>query len=161
MTNLFEFIIGFINFVLLAFLLWKLFGRTVKTALAEREQTIRSKVKEAEAMYNDAKGEFDKYKDLVNNLDAKQAELVERAKRLAQEHREETAKKAQQEAAEIVGKVKSDMDDAHRLAKAELRSEIAKATVLKAKDIITENIDENVQQNILEKFLSKVGKVKC
>ena len=161
MTNLFEFIIGSVNFVLLAFLLWKLFGRTIKTALAEREQETRNKVKEAESMYNDAKGEYQKYKDLVNNLEAKQTELIERAKRLAVEHREETAKKAQQEAAEIVGKVKSDMDDAHRLAKAELRSEIAKATVMRAKAIIADNIDESVQQNILEKFLSKVGRVKC
>lgn len=161
MTNLFEFIIGSVNFVLLAFLLWKLFGRTIKTALAEREQETRNKVKEAESMYNDAKGEYQKYKDLVNNLEAKQTELIERAKRLAVEHREETAKKAQQEAAEIVGKVKSDMDDAHRLAKAELRSEIAKATVMRAKAIIADNIDESVQQNILEKFLSRVGRVKC
>ena len=161
MTNLFEFIIGSVNFVLLAFLLWKLFGRTIKTALAEREQETRNKVKEAESMYNDAKGEYQKYKDLVNNLEAKQTELIERAKRLAVEHREETAKKAQQEAAEIVGKVRSDMDDAHRLAKAELRSEIAKATVMRAKAIIADNIDESVQQNILEKFLSRVGRVKC
>ena len=161
MTNLFEFIIGSVNFVLLAFLLWKLFGRTIKTALAEREQETRNKVKEAESMYNDAKGEYQKYKDLVNNLEAKQTELIERAKRLAVEHKEETAKKAQQEAAEIVGKVKSDMDDAHRLAKAELRSEIAKATVMRAKAIIADNIDESVQQNILEKFLSRVGRVKC
>lgn len=71
MTNLFEFIVGLVNFVLLAFLLWKLFGRTVKTSLAEREQEIKSKVQEAEAMYADAKGEFDKYRGLVDNLEAK------------------------------------------------------------------------------------------
>ncbi len=157
MTNLFEFIVGLVNFVLLAFLLWKLFGRTVKTSLAEREQEIKSKVQEAEAMYADAKGEFDKYRGLVDNLEAKKTELLERAQRLAAEHRENTAKRAQEEAAEIVGKVKSDMDDARRIAKAELRTEIAKATILKAKAILSDNIDETVHQNILEKFLSRVG----
>lgn len=157
MTNLFEFIVGLVNFVLLAFLLWKLFGRTVKTSLAEREQEIKSKVQEAEAMYADAKGEFDKYRGLVDNLEAKKTELLERAQRIAAEHRENTAKRAQEEAAEIVGKVKSDMDDARRIAKAELRTEIAKATILKAKAILSDNIDETVHQNILEKFLSRVG----
>lgn len=49
------------------------------------------------------------------------------------------------------------MDDARRIAKAELRTEIAKATILKAKAILSDNIDETVHQNILEKFLSRVG----
>ncbi|MDO5295911.1 MAG: ATP synthase F0 subunit B [bacterium] len=161
MTNLFEFIIGLINLALLAFLLWKLFGKAVKGALTEREQEIRSKVEEAEAMYSDAKAEFDKYQNLVNNLEDKQAELVERAQRLAAEHRASTAVKAKQEAEDIVSKVKSDMEDAHRLAKAQLRTEIAKATVLQAKAILTENIDESIHQNILEKFLSTVGGKRC
>ncbi|MBQ7568125.1 ATP synthase F0 subunit B [bacterium] len=161
MTNLFEFIVGLINICLLAFLLWKLFGKTVRESLAEREREIKAKVEEAEAIYTEAKSELEKYQTLVSNIDSKKAEMIERAKRNAKELKETTAAKAQREAADIVSKVKHEMDDAHRIAKAELRTQIAKATVLQAKAILADAIDEEVHQNILEKFLSEVGGMRC
>ena len=157
MSNVFEFCVGLLNLCLLVFLLTKLFGKTVKAAVKDREREAQERIDDARNMFNEAKAEYDKYKYLIDNLESKKKELLERAQREAEEYCLDTAAKAQAEAQGIVQRAKSDMADAHRLANAELRADIAKATVTRAKAILTANIDEKVHQNVLEKFLAKVG----
>ena len=157
MSNPFDFCVGLINICILGFLIYKFGKEPIKAAIAERERIAREKVGEAQSMFDEAQSEFKKYEELVANIESKKIEMMDRAQRDAREYRETTAAKTEQEASEIVSKVKSEMNDARRIAKAELRAEIAKATVLQAKAILAENLDEEVHQNILEKFLTKVG----
>lgn len=155
MSNTFEFCVGLLNICLLVFLLYKLFGKAVKSAIEDRERKLQERIDEAARKYDAAKAEYDKYRDLVSKVDSLKQEVLDLAKSDIEQQCKEIAENTKYEAESILSRTKSDMTKQQYLTTVELRAEIADATVAKAKELLKANIDGPVHQNFLEWFLTE------
>ncbi len=159
MTNGFEFTVGLINIILLYLGLRFILIKPLQKVAQEREQAAKQRIDEAEAIYNEAKAQLEKYQKLNQGIEAERAKLLKDATNEANEIARTTAVKTEREATEMVSKVKLEMNDARHLIVDELRKRMADYIIATSRSILKRVFaDHEAQRSTIKIFITALGK---
>ena len=157
--NLTEEIFRWINFIVLAVILYVVVAKFLPGVLANRRQQIERAITEAKASRAEAQQLLQENQRKTANL---QQELVQVQQQAAQE-RQDMARRmeaeAQQQAARIVAQARTEVERATERARASLREEAATLTVQIAEDILRRELRDEDQQAIVRRYIARIGEL--
>jgi F-type H+-transporting ATPase subunit b len=157
--SLTEELFRWINFIVLAVILYVVVSKVLPGILADRRQKIAEAIEEAKAGRAEAQR-------LLQDNQRKTAHLQEELARLqhqAVQEREDLARRmeaeAQQLAARIVAQARTEVERATERARTSLREEAATLTVQIAEDILRRELRDEDQQAIVRRYIARIGEL--
>jgi F-type H+-transporting ATPase subunit b len=157
--NLTEELFRWINFIILAVVLYVVLSRILPRALQDHRQHIQQAIDEAKASRATAERLLRENQQKTANL---QQELTQLQAQAAQE-REESARRmeaeAQQLATRIVTQARLEVERATERARQSLREEAAALTVQIAEDILRREVHDEDNQAIVRRYIARIGEL--
>jgi F-type H+-transporting ATPase subunit b len=157
--NLTEEIFRWINFIVLAVILYIVVSKVLPRILEDRRQKIEQAIQEAKASRAESQRLLQENQRKTANL---QQELAHLQRQAAQE-REELARRmeaeAEQLAARIVAQARTEVERATERARASLRAEAAALTVQIAEEILRRELRDEDQQAIVRRYIARIGEL--
>lgn len=154
--------VGFLqmaNFLLLVFILTKLFWRPASEYMAKRAKYIADAISEAEKNRNEAERLLLEYEEKISGYETEARAILSRAERQSQEKKEQLIAQAKEEAKKIKSQADWEIKQNKLQAEADLQTKVAELAVQAASQIIGQNMDSELNRALVEKFLDKVGDV--
>lgn len=147
-----------INFVLLAFLLYKLLYKPVLRMLAQRQERIAHSMADVDAAREAAAKAQQEYDRRVAEAQRKAQEIIAEAAQASDKVGAEIKADAQREADVIRQQARTEaaQERAHLLA--EVQSQIASLSMLATERILGQTVDANTQRKLIDQFLAELGK---
>jgi F-type H+-transporting ATPase subunit b len=157
--NLMEELFRWINFIILAAVLYVVLSKILPRALQDHRQRIQQAIDEAKAGRAAAEQLLQENRQKTANL---QQELTQVQAQAAQE-REELARRmeaeAQQLATRIVTQARLEVERATERARQSLREEAAALTVQIAEDILQREVRDEDNQAIVRRYIARIGEL--
>ncbi|MDX1775947.1 MAG: F0F1 ATP synthase subunit B [Desulfobulbales bacterium] len=149
----------FLNFAVLAIVLYKVLSKPVANGLRARQQSISEQFTDLEERKAEAEKAYQNYEEKLASIDQEVSDIIESARSQAEAEKERIINEANRAAEDI--KRQADMAIQHELAEAKLRlrEEVAKQAVVMAEELIRKNMQEADQVKLIEDYLAKVGTV--
>ena len=143
---------------LITFLIIKkfLFG-PVRRMLAAREQEGQAMYGTAEKAQTEAESMRSEYTERLSKAKEEAAEIVGSATRRATVRSEEILKESSQQAAAMLKKAESTIEQERKKAMNELKDEVAGLSVMIASKVVERDIKEEDHERFIEEFIDKVG----
>jgi F-type H+-transporting ATPase subunit b len=145
-----------VNFAIFAFILWRYAWPAVRSALADRQKSVRREIDEAEVAHREARA-------ALESIEALRARSREDGERLVAEIREEAEARAGAlltQARQTADRIRRDAEilgaqEGERAAHA-IRREIADRIVARATELVRQRFGESEQRRAVTEFLSEV-----
>jgi F-type H+-transporting ATPase subunit b len=157
--NLTEELFRWINFIILAVVLYVILSKILPRVLQDHRQHIQQAIDEAKASRATAEQLLQENRQKTANL---QQELTQVQAQAAQE-REELARRmeaeAQQLATRIVTQARLEVERATERARQSLREEASALTVQIAEDILRREVREEDNQAIVRRYIARIGEL--
>ena len=143
---------------LITFLIIKkfLFG-PVRRMLAAREQEVQAMYATAEKAQTEAESMRSEYTERLSKAKEEAAEIVGSATRRATVRSEEILKESSQQAAAMLKKAESTIEQERKKAMNELKDEVAGLSVMIASKVVERDIKEEDHERFIEEIIDKVG----
>ncbi|MEI6153413.1 MAG: ATP synthase F0 subunit B [Deltaproteobacteria bacterium] len=154
--SIWSWVFKFVNFAVLVGVLVKYAGKPLKDYLVNRHQTIKDKVEEAERLLRDAEALRVEYEKKIAKLDEEvdafkktvfaeaekeKKKILDDAEKYASRIKEQARLTYEQEAREVVGKIKE---------------EIARQTIEKAEKIVMGKLTKDDHSRMVDEFIEKL-----
>lgn len=133
-----------------------LFG-PVRRMLAAREQEVQAMYATAEKAQTEAESMRSEYTERLSKAKEEAAEIVGSATRRATVRSEEILKESSQQAAAMLKKAESTIEQERKKAMNELKDEVAGLSVMIASKVVERDIKEEDHERFIEEFIDKVG----
>ena len=157
--NLLDELFRWINFIILAAVLYVVLAKILPRVLQDHRQKIQHAIEEAKASRAEAQRLLQENQDKTANL---QQELTQLQQRATQE-REDLARRleaeAQQLAVRIVAQARLEVERATERARLSLREEAATLTVQVAEEILRRELLDEDQQAIVRRYIARIGEL--
>ncbi|MCX5808827.1 MAG: ATP synthase F0 subunit B [Proteobacteria bacterium] len=155
--SIWSWVFKFVNFFVLVGVLVRFAGKPLKDYLVNRHQTIKDKLEEAERLLREAevlKVEYEKKiakldeevdafkKAVIAEAEKEKKKILDDAAKYASKIKEQTRLTCEQEAKEVVDKIKE---------------EIARQTIEKAKKIVMGKLTKDDHNRMVDEFIEKLG----
>lgn len=152
-------VIQMINFLILVYVFWKLFGKKIGGVIEERKKLALKdleKVKKERESLEDQKEASEK---LRKESKRRANDIIIKAERQADERKEQILANAGQTRERMLMKAETDIAKIKEKAKSELQNEIGELAVELAEKIIKENIskDDTLQDKTIDTFIDEIG----
>lgn len=152
-------VIQMINFLILVYVFWKLFGKKIGGVIEERKKLALKdleKVKKERESLEDQKEASEK---LRKESKRRANDIIIKAERQADERKEQILANAGQTRERMLMKAETDIVKMKEKAKSELQNEIGELAVELAEKIIKENIskDDTLQDKTIDTFIDEIG----
>ncbi len=152
-------VIQMINFLILVYVFWKLFGKKIGGVIEERKKLALKdleKVKKERESLEDQKEASEK---LRKESKRRANDIIIKAERQADERKEQILANAGQTRERMIMKAEADIAKMKEKAKSELQNEIGELAVELAEKIIKENIskDDTLQDKTIDTFIDEIG----
>ncbi len=152
-------VIQMINFLILVYVFWKLFGKKIGGVIEERKKLALKdleKVKKERESLEDQKEASEK---LRKESKRRANDIIIKAERQADERKEQILANAGQTRERMLMKAEADIEKKKEKAKSELQNEIGELAVELAEKIIKENIskDDTLQDKTIDTFIDEIG----
>jgi F-type H+-transporting ATPase subunit b len=153
--------VGLMIWLLLAFavtflILRKLAFPKIGEALDRRQRAIEESIDAAVRTREEAETLLAEYRQRLADARAQADEIVAKAERAAEVHREETLAAARRQRAELIEQTRKDIEAETRRAIQEIRREVADLTVLATEKVTRKALDEDDQRRLVEDALSEL-----
>jgi F-type H+-transporting ATPase subunit b len=148
----------FLNFLLLAGLLYYLLNKPIRNFLTQRQQGVRESLEEAERARQEAHA---KYQEMERRLGQAQKEMEELRKMLVEQGRAEKERilaHAQKEAEKIRRQAEITAEQEFKKAQLVLRREAAELAARIAGTILKERIDAKDHERLIKDYVETMGK---
>ena len=145
-------------FLILLLLLSKFAWRPIAGALTEREETIETSLKRAEAALAEARQLAADNERARREAEMEAQRILREAREAAEAARAEQAEKTRQQIRTMQEQARADIDREKQQALAELRAEVADLAIQAAEKILHENLDAPRQKRLVEGFLADLPK---
>ena len=142
-----------ITFVIIKKLLYK----PVRKMLAAREEEVKSMYSTAEQAQTEAEQLRSEYTERLSKAKEEAAEIVGSATRRANARSEEILKESSQQAAAMMKKAESNIEQERKKAMNELKDEVASLSVMIASKVVERDVKEADHERFIEEFIDKVG----
>jgi F-type H+-transporting ATPase subunit b len=153
--NFFWVIVSSLNFVVFAFLLYQLFGKSVSRTLAARRERIETGLRDAEQARRDRESAEQERVAALNEARREANEIINRAQRVAQETRDADIAATREELERMRVRASSEIDAEKQRAIADLRAEVADLALAAAGKVVGETMTEPRQRRLVEEFLQE------
>lgn len=141
-------------FGLFFFLLSKFAWGPITSALSEREQTIESSIRRAEAALAEAKQLQADNEKARREAEAEAQRILREAREAADAARTEALDKERQQIAHLREQFKAEMEREKAQIKNELRTEVADLAIQAAERILRENLNAERQERLVNDFIA-------
>lgn len=145
-----------INFLILWFLLQRFVYRPLVGLLEKRRETIEQSVKQAEEMDKRFTDFQTEHQQRMNESKEEAAAIIEKAKKAAEDLRQETLTETQAESERLLGRTYEEIERQKEQMMAELRQEVGTLVVSATSKILNKEIDPETQQRLIKEALAEV-----
>ena len=149
-------LIQVINFLILFYAFWRLFGKKIGPIVDERKKIVTSKLSEAEEERMNAKKAVAEADELKKEAKKRANEIIIRAEISADERKEKIIKDANMSRDKMLVAAETDIQKMKQNASKELQKEVSGLAVTLAEKIIKENVDKS-EDKIINNFIEELG----
>jgi F-type H+-transporting ATPase subunit b len=149
-------IVMLLQFVLLAFFLYKLLYKPFFKMSDERRNKIQQDISTAERLRAEAEESRKKAKELVESAQAQAESIIENAKRTADALTGKEKELAKRQAETILKKAQDEIETQKQEAVKEISEKSIKLAVYLASKLLERQIDEKTQSEYLRSFISRI-----
>jgi F-type H+-transporting ATPase subunit b len=147
-----------VSFVLLVAVLGKYAWKPIISALAEREDKIRSALEQADRARSEAADLLKKNEEAMARAEQEYQKMLREGKAMAEKVKEEIVGKARQQAQQEIERASEEIQRSVDSARHQLRTEVADLAIKAAEKILTETLDEPKQKKMVNSFLDQLPK---
>ena len=152
-----ELIVTICNTLITFLIIKKFLYKPVRKMLAQREEEVQSMYSEAENAQTEAEKLRAEYTERLAKAKEEAASITKSATHRATVRGEEILKEASQQAADMVKKAETSIEQERKKAMNEIKVEITGLSVMIASKVIEKDINEDDHKRMIEDFISKVG----
>ncbi|MCB6364833.1 F0F1 ATP synthase subunit B [Intestinibacillus massiliensis] len=152
-----ELIVTICNTLITFLIIKKFLYKPVRKMLAQREEEVQSMYSEAENAQTEAEKLRAEYTERLAKAKEEAASITKSATHRATVRGEEILKEASQQAADMVKKAETSIEQERKKAMNEIKDEITGLSVMIASKVIEKDINEDDHKRMIEDFISKVG----
>jgi F-type H+-transporting ATPase subunit b len=142
-----------VTFLLLCILLYKVAWKPILAALEQREQDLRKAVDHADQLRHELEQIEETRRRLITEADQKSRELVDHARRAAQEAARAIEGKAREEATILVENATREIRTAQEKAQAAIRRQSAELATALAGRILQEKLDSDKDRQLVDRLI--------
>ena len=135
----------------------KFLFKPVRKMLAAREEEVQAMYGNAEKAQTEAEQMRSEYTERLAKAKEEAAEIVGSATRRATVRSEEILKESSQQAAVMMKKAESTIEQERKKAMNELKDEVASLSVMIASKVVERDVKEADHERFIEEFIDKVG----
>src|SRR5919109_1124080 len=153
--------VGLMIWTLIAFglTLWVLsriaFPR-IQDALDKRQRAIEEAIDHSEHVRAEADKLLEEYRERLREARVQAEQIVERARKAAEEHHRETIEQTRVQREELLEQTRRDIEAETRRAIQEIRNQVADLTVLATEKVTRKALDEADQRRLVEEALGEL-----
>ena len=144
-----ELIAGIVAFAIVFFFVWKWAMPAINRILEARQQAIVGRLDDAEKLRAD-------YERQVAEARTKGNEIIEEARKTAEQLRTDMLARAQAEADGLIAKAREEAGTEKARAMAEARQEVANLTVDLAEKVVGQSLDRETQLGLVERYIAEL-----
>lgn len=148
-----------INFLVLLFILYKVFYKPVLNFMENRRAEIARNLSEADQARQDAEKLLQEYREKLAAAENQAQEMLAGAKKSGEEERTKVIEQGHNEATVLLEKAREEIKRERDEAIAALRQEIASLAVMAAGKILDRTVVQEDHDKMIAEFLNEVGGV--
>jgi F-type H+-transporting ATPase subunit b len=152
-----ELVWGLVGFALLMVFMSKFAFPKLTALLDERAARIQGQLEEAEAAKADAQKTRQEYQSKLAEARSEASEIIEQARSDAERIHGEKVAEAEQEAEQIRARAQEDADGARSRVVADLRSQVAAASVELAGKIVQKELDPQQHRALVDQYIDELS----
>ncbi|MBI2071290.1 MAG: F0F1 ATP synthase subunit B [Elusimicrobia bacterium] len=147
-----------ITFGALLVLLGKFAWKPIVGALEAREEKIRKEIEAAEEMRRAADQLKAQYEQQITAIETKASAILAEAKKKGDETQNALVRQAQQEAKDILGKAKEQMERDRERLLVELKGHVGSLTLMATERMLRRNVDKDIHAKLVDELLKEIEK---
>jgi F-type H+-transporting ATPase subunit b len=147
------------NFAVLVAILVKFARKPLKDYLVNRHMAVKTRLDEADRLFNEADGLRHQYEDKLSKLDGEIEEFRKALVEEAQRERGKILEEAQVFAAKIKDQARLTYEQDIREATARIKEEIARLTMERAELLLKEKVGKQDHDRMVEEFIEQLRSV--
>ncbi len=145
-----------ITFILLLYALKKMAWGPVLQALDEREKRIRESLEKADAAQKQTEDALAKNQEIMEQARKEAQDLLNKSRKTAESMKEEIVQRAEAEAAKMLDKAKRDITLEREKAVEEIKAQTAELSVLIASKLIGKTLSKDDHKDIIDSSLQQM-----
>jgi len=145
-----------IAFVATLFILRRYAFPVIQDALDKRQKAIEAAIEDSERARAEAAQLLAEYRERLREARTQSEEIVQRARKAAEEHQHESIEAARKQREELLEQTRRDVEAETRRAIQEIRNEVADLTVLATEKVTRKTLDEADQRRLVEEALGEL-----
>lgn len=149
-------LIQVINFLVLFYVFWRLFGKKIGPILDERKKIVTGKLSEAEEERASARKTTIEANELKKEAKKRANEILIKAEISADERKDKIIKDANINREKMIRLAEIDIEKMKQNASKELQKEVSSIAVTMAEKILQENMDKNGDK-VINNFIEELG----
>jgi F-type H+-transporting ATPase subunit b len=152
-----ELIWGLVSFALLMAFMSRFVFPRLNAMLDERAARIQGQIEEAEAQRQEAERLRRQYEEQLADARNQAQQIVEEARRDAERVRGELTRRAEEEARQIVERAREDAEASRARVVADLRNQVALASVELAGRIVQRELDPERHRALVDQYINELS----
>jgi F-type H+-transporting ATPase subunit b len=153
-----ELIAGIVAFAIVFFFVWKWALPAINRTLEARQQAISARLAEAEKAKLEAESLRSDYERQVADARAKGNQIIEEARKTADQLKNDLSVRAKAEADAILAKAREEAAAEVGRALAEARQDVANLSIDLAEKVVGKNLDREAQLGLVEQYIAELEK---
>ena len=149
-----------VSFLVLLALLSKFAFKPIAQALDRRSEAIRKSIEEAEKQRTEAKKLMDDYQKQVAEARAEANKIIEEARGLGENVRQEVVEKANAEASALLQRSQEEIQRQKEKGVQDLKDTVASLSVQIASKVIEKEVDEATHRQLVENLIKDLSKIR-
>lgn len=154
-----ELIAGIVAFAIVFFFVWKWALPAINRTLEARQQAIVGRLEEAEKAKVEAEALRVNYESQLNEARGKGNQIIEEARRTADQMKTDIMTRAQGEADTLLAKARQEASTEKARALTEARQEVANMTIDLAEMVVEKSLDRATQLSLVESYIADLEKM--
>lgn len=145
-----------INFGIVFAILYYLILKPLIKTMGERTEKIEKSLSDAERIEKELKQTEADRKDVLNRAKKEANDIMEKTALIAEEKKKEMITKAREEIGAIINKEKEKMQIEKEITLKEIRKEIGELVVLAVEKVLDKKVDAKEDKELIEKMVKEV-----
>jgi len=146
-----------VTFILLVLILGKFAWRPILQTLDEREKRIKESLEQAETARLTAKKTLEEQTQIIENARKEAQEILAKTRKAADVTKEEILKKANVEAGHLVDKAKKEIELSRDKAMEDIRDLAVDLSMSATRQLIGRSLDKKDHESLIQQSLKNIG----
>lgn len=147
---------GWVTFLVLLILLYKVAWKPILSTIDKRENTIQDSLDSAKNAQEEAEILLSKHQEMIKSAEQEAQNLIRENKDLAEKSKQEILAQARNTAQNFIEKAKADIEKEKEAALLSLRTEVADLVISATRKIIGETLDEAKHRQMVDDFIRNI-----